>query len=66
MSKTKSTTLNPLSSSIGASSAGQSNKKRKSENRIGAANKRSPFPRSPRHGKHSLVQGDPNTIGHAR
>jgi hypothetical protein len=27
---------------------------------------KSPFPKSPKHGKHSFVQGDPNTKDHQR
>lgn len=44
----------------------QSTKARKAATRDAQRRNRSPFPRSPKHGKHAFVQGDPNTRSHAR
>lgn len=43
-----------------------SGKHRKAELRAAGLKNRSPYPRSPKHGKHALVQGDPNTQEHRR
>jgi hypothetical protein len=44
----------------------QSSSQRKSALRESAKAKRSTWPRSPRHGKHARVEGDPNTRGFGR
>jgi hypothetical protein len=44
----------------------QSSSRRKAELRASGLKYRSPYPRSPKHGKHAFVQGDPNTKEHNR
>ena len=44
----------------------KANAAKTAEAKTAAKRKLSPYPRSPKHGKHSFVQGDPNTKEHNR